>query len=128
MRRNQVSRTAMMVTYMRALADAGITSLPGFRDPTARAMLSPRWRRRLERMRRRAARGGNSVLPAIARAAADLMAVRTAALDEIIQREVRSGTRQLVILGAGMDGRAWRMSELAHVRVFEVDHPNTQRA
>jgi methyltransferase (TIGR00027 family) len=36
------------------------------------------------------------------------------------------GATQLVILGAGYDGRAWRMSELAGVRVFEVDHPATQ--
>ncbi len=34
--------------------------------------------------------------------------------------------RQLVILGAGYDGRAWRMPELAGIKVFEVDHPATQ--
>src|SRR4051794_5883087 len=34
---------------------------------------------------------------------------------------------QLVILGAGLDARAWRMPELAHVTVFEVDHPASQR-
>jgi O-methyltransferase involved in polyketide biosynthesis len=31
-----------------------------------------------------------------------------------------------VILGAGLDARAWRMPELAHARVFEVDYPATQ--
>ncbi len=31
-----------------------------------------------------------------------------------------------MILGAGLDGRAWRMEELADVTVFEVDHPDTQ--
>ena len=34
---------------------------------------------------------------------------------------------QVVILGAGLDGRAWRMPELADATVFEVDHPDTQR-
>ncbi len=34
---------------------------------------------------------------------------------------------QVVILGAGLDGRAWRMAELAATPVFEVDHPASQR-
>ncbi|HEY6877186.1 MAG TPA: SAM-dependent methyltransferase, partial [Polyangiales bacterium] len=34
---------------------------------------------------------------------------------------------QLVLLGAGLDARAHRLSSLAKVRVFEVDHPATQR-
>ncbi|MBK5333156.1 MAG: SAM-dependent methyltransferase [Ilumatobacteraceae bacterium] len=33
---------------------------------------------------------------------------------------------QLVILGAGLDGRAWRLAELAGVDVFEVDRPASQ--
>jgi methyltransferase (TIGR00027 family) len=33
----------------------------------------------------------------------------------------------VVLLGAGLDGRAWRMPELRDVAVFEVDHPDTQR-
>ncbi|HEY4331259.1 MAG TPA: SAM-dependent methyltransferase, partial [Ilumatobacteraceae bacterium] len=32
----------------------------------------------------------------------------------------------LVIVGAGLDGRAWRMADLAAVDVFEVDHPASQ--
>jgi methyltransferase (TIGR00027 family) len=36
--------------------------------------------------------------------------------------------RQLVILGAGLDARAYRLPELAGVSVFEVDHPATQVA
>ena len=39
---------------------------------------------------------------------------------------IAGGATQLVILGAGYDGRVWRISELAGVRVFEVDHPATQ--
>ena len=40
--------------------------------------------------------------------------------------EPHRGTRQLVLLGAGLDGRAWRLPGLAEARVFEVDHPLTQ--
>ncbi len=32
-----------------------------------------------------------------------------------------------MILGAGLDGRAWRMTELAGADVFEVDHPASQQ-
>jgi methyltransferase (TIGR00027 family) len=35
---------------------------------------------------------------------------------------------QLVILGAGFDSRAYRMSRLRAIDVFEVDHPDTQAA
>ncbi|QKW18398.1 class I SAM-dependent methyltransferase [Kitasatospora sp. NA04385] len=35
--------------------------------------------------------------------------------------------RQLVILGAGLDTRAWRLAELARTDVWEVDHPASQQ-
>jgi methyltransferase (TIGR00027 family) len=56
----------------------------------------------------------------------DLIALRTSAIDTAVREAIASGATQLVILGAGYDGRAWRMTELAGVRVFEVDHPATQ--
>lgn len=61
-----------------------------------------------------------------ARGMADNLALRTTAIDRAVRDAVVIGARQLVILGAGYDGRAWRMSELAGVKVFEVDHPTTQ--
>src|SRR5262245_57489514 len=57
-----------------------------------------------------------------------MMALRTSTIDAAVRAAVASGTRQVVILGAGFDGRAWRMQELAGIRVFEVDHPATQAA
>lgn len=53
-----------------------------------------------------------------------MMVARTVAIDDAI-RAARSD--QVVILGAGLDGRAWRMPELSKVSVFEVDHPDSQR-
>ena len=55
-----------------------------------------------------------------------MMALRTSAIDNAVRDAIAGGATQLVILGAGYDGRAWRMSELAGVNVFEVDHPATQ--
>jgi methyltransferase (TIGR00027 family) len=52
--------------------------------------------------------------------------LRTRAIDAVVRDAVEAGIRQLVVLGAGLDARAWRMPELADALVFEVDHPSTQ--
>lgn len=52
--------------------------------------------------------------------------LRTAAIDDAVSQAVTAGARQLVLLGAGLDARAWRMPSLADVTVFELDHPDTQ--
>jgi methyltransferase (TIGR00027 family) len=54
------------------------------------------------------------------------MALRTRAIDDAVAGAVKNGARQLVLLGAGLDARAWRMPELQGSVVFEVDHPSTQ--
>jgi len=60
------------------------------------------------------------------RVMADMIGLRTVAIDAAVRDAIGAGATQLVILGAGYDGRAWRMPELAGVKVFEVDHPATQ--
>jgi methyltransferase (TIGR00027 family) len=51
---------------------------------------------------------------------------RTLYMDQVVRDEVGAGARQLVLLGAGYDSRAYRMRELLDgVRIFEVDHPVT---
>jgi methyltransferase (TIGR00027 family) len=50
-------------------------------------------------------------------------------IDDRLQACIDDGMKQLVILGAGYDSRAYRFNELREkVKVFEVDHPDTQRA
>jgi methyltransferase (TIGR00027 family) len=53
-----------------------------------------------------------------------MMVARTVAIDDAVRA---AASPQLVILGAGLDGRAWRMPELRDRVVFEVDHPDSQR-
>ena len=53
-----------------------------------------------------------------------MMVARTVVIDDTV-RETKAP--QLVILGAGLDGRAWRMAELRDAIVYEVDHPDSQR-
>ncbi|WP_163340420.1 SAM-dependent methyltransferase [Desulfopila sp. IMCC35008] len=53
---------------------------------------------------------------------------RTRYIDEYLQESIKSGLQQLVILGAGYDSRAYRFDELkSSVKIFEVDHPATQK-
>jgi methyltransferase (TIGR00027 family) len=54
------------------------------------------------------------------------MQLRTRVIDDDVTAFVGSGGRQVVLLGAGFDCRAWRMPVLADCTVFEVDHPATQ--
>ena len=51
---------------------------------------------------------------------------RTCFIDRALCSALCDGIDQLVILGAGYDCRAYRLSELGAVRTFEVDHPDTQ--
>jgi methyltransferase (TIGR00027 family) len=51
---------------------------------------------------------------------------RTRGMDDFLREEVMGGARQVVILGAGFDSRAYRMADvLAGTVVYEVDHPVT---
>jgi methyltransferase (TIGR00027 family) len=125
-RAERPSRTAHLVALGRAMADAGLSRVADFRDPTARVFLSDKGKRSLANTERGALEGTRSIRVAMARTMADMMALRTVAIDAAVRDAIAAGATQLVILGAGYDGRAWRLPELAGVRVFEVDHPATQ--
>jgi methyltransferase (TIGR00027 family) len=56
-----------------------------------------------------------------------LMMARTRFIDERLVRAVERGARQVAILGAGFDSRAYRFREtMAHVKFIELDAPETQ--
>ena len=127
MQQGRASRTAEYMALFRALETARPAGARRCDDPLARAFLSP----------------GLATVAALARipGAADLVGryidrrwpgtrtsavARTRWIDDALRRELAGGVPQLVILGAGFDSRAWRLPELRGVRVFEVDHPDTQ--
>lgn len=47
--------------------------------------------------------------------------------DDVVKASADEGLEQLVILGAGYDTRAYRIEGLKNIKVFEIDHPETQR-
>ncbi len=55
----------------------------------------------------------------------EYLRARTAFFDQAVVDSIDSGVRQVVIGGAGYDGRALRYAKPG-VRWFEVDHPSTQ--
>jgi methyltransferase (TIGR00027 family) len=53
---------------------------------------------------------------------------RTKYIDGILRAELAAGAKQIVLLGAGFDTRAYRFADAlvaANARLFEVDHPAT---
>ncbi|VVB69127.1 Leucine carboxyl methyltransferase [uncultured archaeon] len=46
--------------------------------------------------------------------------------DDFVMTSLKEGLEQMVILGAGYDTRAHRIEGLNKIRIFEVDHPDTQ--
>lgn len=125
MKAGHESQTAVMVCAARAAAH-GRTSVAGFADPTALALLPERARQRVEQFCSGVTPKSfrERVQSALLDKRSEMMVVRTVAIDESVRN---AASPQVVILGAGLDGRAWRMSELADVTVFEVDHPDSQR-
>src|SRR6185312_7496555 len=53
----------------------------------------------------------------------DYQAVRTHYFDEYFHAAMRAGIRQVVILAAGLDSRAYRLNWPAGTTVFEIDQP-----
>ncbi|AKB51237.1 hypothetical protein MSBRW_1984 [Methanosarcina barkeri str. Wiesmoor] len=55
------------------------------------------------------------------------LSARVRYFDDFVKSSIEEGLEQLVILGAGYDTRAYRIEGLrGKVKVFEVDHPETQ--
>jgi methyltransferase (TIGR00027 family) len=51
---------------------------------------------------------------------------RTRCIDDMLKDAIARGLRTVVILGAGLDTRPYRLPELAEATVFEVDLPAVQ--
>jgi methyltransferase (TIGR00027 family) len=129
MRQHQPSRTAEFNAAFRAAESAKRPDRRLLSDPYA-ARLVPAGLRLLAR---------TSALPVIGRGLTwfvdrrwpgvrTSLIARTRVMDDWVTEAARAGAEQLVLLGAGLDSRAWRLPSLANLRVFEVDHPNTSSA
>jgi methyltransferase (TIGR00027 family) len=124
MRRGERSRTAEFVAYNRALGTLA-PAVPGFSDPMVVEFLPERWQKKVNHARVLFDTGARqSPYPFWHRPMAIFNQFRTVMLDRAIT--AGPALEQLVILGAGLDSRAWRMETLKNTIVFEVDHPASQ--
>ncbi len=125
MKKSRGSNTAQFVALNRALGSLAPT-VPGFSDPIAEHFLNDRWRKKVSDMRGALAAGRRkSPYPFWFRGMGVFNQFRKVILDEALQQA--APFEQLVVLGAGLDGRAWSLPGLESVIVFEVDHPETQQ-
>jgi methyltransferase (TIGR00027 family) len=125
MREGRPSQSSSLVAMVRALADGGMTTAKGFSDPTARSLLPPAWSRTLRFAEWRLERARPAARRRVAQGV-DVVALRTLAIDRFATAALERGVGQVVILGAGLDGRAFRLTGVETADLFEIDHPATQ--
>lgn len=132
MKEDQASTTAWIVAWMRAVGTSAPPALRVAEDPYARLFLPAALRKALEAgdkaspLRRLA----ESTTAAISPELVYYLPLRTRAIDDALLDFLRAGGKQVLVLGAGYDARAYRFAAQLHdaqARVFEVDHPATQR-
>jgi methyltransferase (TIGR00027 family) len=120
----RASRTAVLVCQGRAVAD-GRMAVGRFADPVAVQLLRDDERRAVEQARAaddpRVVR--ERLVVELLRACAQGMVPRTVAIDDAIRE---AANPQVVVLGAGLDTRPWRLAALRDSVVFAVDHPASQ--
>ena len=120
----RASRTAVLVCQGRAVAD-GRMAVGRFADPVAMRLLRDDERRAVEQARAsddpRDVR--ERLVVEMLRACAEGMVPRTVAIDDAIRG---AANPQVVVLGAGLDSRPWRLAALRDAVTFAVDHPASQ--
>jgi len=125
--KNRASLTAEYMALFRALESSRTARSRLFNDPFAAAFLGGRrkwlyWIARPELGRRIVERVLDGAVPG-ARAAG---IARTKWIDDEVTAALAEA-RQLVLLGAGFDTRAFRLPAATRATIFELDHPETSR-
>jgi methyltransferase (TIGR00027 family) len=118
---SSVGATATMVAASRALASREPDPLldDRFAEPLVRAVGHPFFVRMLDGQ----IPLDNDDSPMTLQQRREQMTVRTRFFDDFFRAATAAGARQAVILAAGLDARAYRLSWPAGTVVFEVDQP-----
>lgn len=120
----RASVTAQVAAFMRGLHDSRSRRVSN--DPFVPQLLPPRWSGALK-----------AALPAVEaldkarsvlgqKPAPNHFIMRTRAIDDALTHALQRGVTQVVLLGAGLDARAFRMDALRKANVYEVDLPASQ--
>jgi methyltransferase (TIGR00027 family) len=130
MKQDQASRTAEYMALFRAIESARPPAKRLFNDPLAISFLRPSLRL-ITHLSRPPFAG--DIIPFLidtkwVKGARPVGVARTRLIDERLIEALKQGARQVVILGAGYDTRAYRIEGIERDEVFEIDHRNTSRA
>lgn len=107
-----IETTALTIAHRRSLENARPDRL--FEDPFAAAFV-------------KAAGEVGRVASELPSSPADYFAIRTRFFDDFLLEATSRGCRQVVVLGAGLDARAYRLAWPEGVRLFELDLAPTLR-
>jgi methyltransferase (TIGR00027 family) len=120
MKKTQASTTAQGIAFARAFESSKPAGERICYDPLAHRLISPAFYLLGKLFAGYAERKGPGML--------GFLVARCRYIDDYLRACLEAGLDQLVILGAGLDSRAYRFEQLeGHVKVFEVDHPATQQ-
>jgi methyltransferase (TIGR00027 family) len=119
-----VGNTALGAAVCRLMEQYEPPATRLFDDPVVRYLVSPpiRWMMQFSPMRSFTIRQTNAVAEGLFGA----QICRTRFIDDAVLAALAQGIGQLVILGAGLDTRAYRLPGMERVTVFEVDLPAVQ--
>ena len=120
MRKNQTSMTAIGIAIVRGIESEKPEGERIFYDPYARQFVNGflyNFVRFFDKLGYSEIKGPGVM---------GFLAARERHIDEFLKTQIKAGVKQVVILGAGLDARAYRFDELKMIRVFEVDHPASQ--
>ena len=125
--RDEPSRTAEAVCFMRASDQRRNPETRILEDPYARLFLGPMMRAALATVEAtgRIGEKTETLVPGLT----TFILTRHRFIDDCLARRLDAGAvEQLVLLGAGYDTRAYRFApRLEHIPVYEVDFPSTSR-
>ena len=120
------SKTAEFMALFRALESTYPRERRLFEDPLAVRFLSPALKAVVYASKiAPAQKGVVRLLDTVWSGARASGITRTRLIDDFLRRGTAGEIKQVVILGAGYDSRAYRIADLKSLRVFEVDHPST---
>ena len=121
MRKNQTSMTAIGIAIVRGIESEKPEGQRICYDPYARQFVSPflyKFVRFFDKIGYSEVKGPGVM---------GFLTVRERHIDEYLKIQLANGLEQLIILGAGLDARAYRFDELKNgIKIFEVDHPASQ--
>jgi methyltransferase (TIGR00027 family) len=116
-----VGATALGVAAARAAETE--SAEPLFHDPFARVFLDAAGEGTWNIFDHLAVSRVDQELAARMQTLQDFFAARTAFIDDFFVAAADAGIRQVVILAAGLDARAWRLAWPEGTRVYELDQP-----